>query len=185
MPTLRWPYPVVFLEHKLLYGEKQDPADYAELPGGDDIASHLFPTLRRGAHEPDVTLVTYGGMLPLVESGGARLEDEEELAVEIVALSLLAPLPRGTLIGHLLDAPPRRRGRGIAPRVRRRRGNRRLHAGARLHGTAAAHRRAAGADRLGAQPRAAACCPTRNPIVEQFWHCSDRRHGRSAYTFPA
>jgi 2-oxoisovalerate dehydrogenase E1 component len=102
--TLRWPYPVVFLEHKLLYGEKQDPWDYAELPvHGDDIASHLFPTLRRGSDAPDVTLVTYGGMLPLVEGAAARLEGEEELAVEIVNLSLLAPLPKASLIGHLAE----------------------------------------------------------------------------------
>jgi 2-oxoisovalerate dehydrogenase E1 component len=104
--TLRWPYPVIFLEHKLLYGERQDAADYVELPAsGDDIASHLFPILRRGSVAPDVTLVTYGGMLPLVESAATRLEAEEELAVEIIALSLLAPLPKASLIGHLLQRP--------------------------------------------------------------------------------
>jgi 2-oxoisovalerate dehydrogenase E1 component len=100
--TLRWPYPVVFLEHKLLYGEKLDPGGYAELPAaGGDVAAHLFPTLRRGAADPDVTLVAYGGMLPVVEAAAQRLADEEELAVEIVAPSLLAPMPRGTLIRHL------------------------------------------------------------------------------------
>jgi 2-oxoisovalerate dehydrogenase E1 component len=102
--TLRWPYPVLFLEHKLLYGEKQDPADYVELPAvQEDVAAHLFPTLRRGADDPDVTLVTYGGMLPVVEAVARRLADEEELAVEIVAPSLLAPLPKRSLIGHLLS----------------------------------------------------------------------------------
>ncbi len=101
--TLRWPYPVLFLEHKLLYGEKEDPADYVELPvAAGDVAAHLFPTLRRGDNDPDVTLLTYGGMLPVVEAAGKRLADEEELAVEIVAPSQLAPLPAGTLIGHLL-----------------------------------------------------------------------------------
>ena len=114
--TLRWPYPVVFLEHKLLYGEKQDAAGYVELPAsGDDIASHLFPVLRRGSDAPDVTLVTYGGMLPLVEGAASRLEAEEELAVEIIALSLLAPLPKASLIGHLAGASAHRGGRGIAP----------------------------------------------------------------------
>jgi len=100
--TLRWPYPVVFLEHKLLYGEKLDPADYTTIPAAtDDIAAHLFPTLRRGPHDPDLTLVAYGGMLPIVEAVARRLEDEEELDVEIVAPSLLAPMPKGTLIRHL------------------------------------------------------------------------------------
>src|SRR5439155_5495925 len=101
--TLRWPYPVLFLEHKLLYGEKQDPADYVQLPvAADDVAAHLFPTLRRGDTDPDITLLTYGGMLPVVEAAAKRLADEEELAVEIVVPSLLAPLTRATLIGHLL-----------------------------------------------------------------------------------
>ena len=103
--TLRWPYPVLFLEHKLLYGEKQDRADYRELPArAEDVAAHLFPTLVRGGDEPDVTLVTYGGMLPLVEAAAGYLE-EEELGVEILVLSLLSPLSKTGLIGHLLDRP--------------------------------------------------------------------------------
>jgi 2-oxoisovalerate dehydrogenase E1 component len=100
--TMRWSYPVVFLEHKLLYGEKVDPADYSTIPApADDIAAHLFPTLQRGVPDPDVTLVAYGGMLPIAEAVAHRLESEEELEVEIVSPSLLAPLPKGTLIGHL------------------------------------------------------------------------------------
>ena len=99
--VLRWGYPVLFLEHKLLYGEKMDPADYVALPAAEDVAAHLFPTLLRGVSDPDVTLVSYGGMLAVAEAAARRLEDEEELAVEIVAPSLLSPLPRGTLIRHL------------------------------------------------------------------------------------
>jgi 2-oxoisovalerate dehydrogenase E1 component len=99
--VLRWRYPVLFLEHKLLYGETLDAVDYVALPAEGDVAAHLFPTLRRGALDPDVTLVTYGGMLPLVEMAARRLVDAEELAVEIVAPSLLAPLPRRSLIRHL------------------------------------------------------------------------------------
>lgn len=101
----RWPYPVLFLEHKLLYGEKLDPAGYTALDGADDLATELFPTLRRGADDPDVTLVTYGGMLPIAEAVAQRLESEEELAVEIVAPALLSPLPRASMIGHLLERP--------------------------------------------------------------------------------
>jgi 2-oxoisovalerate dehydrogenase E1 component len=101
--TLHWPYPVVFLEHKLLYGEKVDRAGYAELPAAaDDVAAHLFPTLRRGAADPDATLVAFGGMLPVAEAAARRLTDDEELEVEIVCPSLLAPLPRGSLVRHLL-----------------------------------------------------------------------------------
>lgn len=99
--VLRWPYPVLFLEHKLLYGETVDPAGYNELASPHDIAGDAFPTLRRGSCNPDVTLVSYGGMLPVVEAAARSLEDDEELAVEIVAPSLLSPLPRESLIGHL------------------------------------------------------------------------------------
>jgi 2-oxoisovalerate dehydrogenase E1 component len=99
--VLRWRYPVLFLEHKLLYGEAMDAADYTPLPAADDVAAHLFPTLRRGALDPDITLVSYGGMLPVAEAAARRLAGAEELAVEIVAPSLLAPLPRKSLIRHL------------------------------------------------------------------------------------
>lgn len=102
----RWPNPVVFLEHKLLYGETQDPADYELLPPDpEDIAAELFPTLRRGDGEADVTLVAFGGMLPVVERAAGRLEQEEELSVEIIAPALLSPLPRNTLLAALLERP--------------------------------------------------------------------------------
>lgn len=102
--TINWPYPVLFLEHKLLYGEKLDQADYDELPAHtQDLATHLFPTLVRRRSDPDVTLVTYGGMLPVVEKAALQLEEQEELTVEIVAPALLSPLPDNTLIGYLLN----------------------------------------------------------------------------------
>ncbi len=102
----RWPNPTVFLEHKLLYGEAQDPADYTHVPPSPaDPGAELFPTLRRGSTKPDITLVSFGGMLPLVERAAKRLADEEELEVEIVTLSMLAPLPRQTLMRALLQRP--------------------------------------------------------------------------------
>jgi 2-oxoisovalerate dehydrogenase E1 component len=100
----RWPNPSLFLEHKLLYGEAQDPADYEVVPASaEDHGAALFPTLRRGPRDADVTLVAFGGMLPLVEKVALRLIDEEELGVEIVVPSLLAPMPRRTLLGVLRD----------------------------------------------------------------------------------
>jgi 2-oxoisovalerate dehydrogenase E1 component len=102
----RWPNPTVFLEHKLLYGEMQDPAGYEiASPDAGDHAAVLFPTLRRGTTEPDVTLVAFGGMLPAAERAAKALEAEEELGVEIVVPSLLAPLPAGTLLACLIDRP--------------------------------------------------------------------------------
>jgi 2-oxoisovalerate dehydrogenase E1 component len=102
----RWPNPVVFLEHKLLYGEKQDPANYSVAPANAaDQGAALFPTLRRGSSTPDLTLVAFGGMLPLAERAAEQLEREEELSVEIVSPSLLAPLPRHTLKALLMGSP--------------------------------------------------------------------------------
>ena len=100
----RWPNPTVFLEHKLLYGEAQDPVDYSLVPAhAADPGAELFPTLRRGSATPDVTLVSFGGMLPLVERAAKRLAEEEELEVEIITPSMLAPLPRQTLLSALLQ----------------------------------------------------------------------------------
>lgn len=101
----QWPYPTLFLEHKLLYGETQDAGDYEVLTADpDDLAAPLFPTLLRRCPDADLTIVTYGGMLPVVEEAAKRLEEEEELMVDIVVPSLLSPLPRRTLLAHLMNS---------------------------------------------------------------------------------
>ena len=102
----RWPYPLVFLEHKLLYGETQEPGDYQVLNADpDDPGATLFPTLIRRRPEPDLCIVTFGGMLPEVEQAVARLEAEEELVIDVMVPSLLAPFPAHTLVPALLDYP--------------------------------------------------------------------------------
>jgi 2-oxoisovalerate dehydrogenase E1 component len=102
--TLCWEHPVVFLEHKLLYGLKQRTEGYEVVPPEtSDPAAELFPTLRTGPIDPDLTLLSYGGMLALIEEVAAQLTRDEELAVEIVALSLLSPLPRRTLTKLLAE----------------------------------------------------------------------------------
>lgn len=98
----RWPNPTVFLEHKLLYGVPQAPGDYQTLPADEqDLGAQVFPTLRSGSVEPDITLLAFGGMLSVVEQAAQRLRDDEELEVEIVVPSLLAPLPRRSLLTAL------------------------------------------------------------------------------------
>jgi 2-oxoisovalerate dehydrogenase E1 component len=99
--SVEWNQPVVFLEHKLLYGEKMDPGDYIEAPPhASDPGADFFPTLVRGRNRPDLSIVTYGGMLPIIERAAARLESED-FVVEIIAPSLLRPLPIRTLAGLL------------------------------------------------------------------------------------
>ncbi len=103
--VLDWNSPTVFFEHKLLYGRTVDNADYRELePDPSDPGGAWFPALSRGSGEPDVSLVAYGDSVSLAESVATQLE-EEEISVEIVAPSLLAPLPRATLVNHLLSSP--------------------------------------------------------------------------------
>jgi len=104
--TRRWDYPVVFLEHKLLYGEPQQPGGYHVLPANpDDPGAALFPTLCRRHQDADLCIVTYGGMLPEVEKAVEYLQAEEELAIDVLVPALLAPFPRRTLVDALLDYP--------------------------------------------------------------------------------
>ena len=99
-----WPNPTIFLEHKLLYSEKQSPNDYEVItPDSSDQGAEIFSTVRSGSQNPDVTLVSFGGMLPFVERAAERLQNEEEIDIEIIVPSLLSPMPRQTLLNVLLD----------------------------------------------------------------------------------
>jgi 2-oxoisovalerate dehydrogenase E1 component len=99
--VLDWPYPTVFFEHKLVYGLREDPSDYEIVEShDDDYGGHLFPLLRSGSKQPDVTIVAYGHSLTIAESAAQRLR-EEELEVEVLAPSLLSPLPIHTFLTAL------------------------------------------------------------------------------------
>jgi 2-oxoisovalerate dehydrogenase E1 component len=94
--VLEWPYPTVFFEHKLLYGQTVDAAGYSilEADASDfDVTEQLFPTLIGGSKNPDMTFVCYGGAVSAVEGVASRLA-AEDLASEIVIPSVLSPLPR-------------------------------------------------------------------------------------------
>lgn len=100
-----WRYPTVFLEHKLLYGETQARAGYDTLNADScDPGADVFETIVKRHDNPDLTLVAYGGMLPVVERAAAALE-AEDFGVEIVSPSLLQPLPRQTLRRALAGRP--------------------------------------------------------------------------------
>jgi 2-oxoisovalerate dehydrogenase E1 component len=97
---------VLFLEHKLLYAAENSVAGYEELAPASaaDIGADLFPVVRkRGSGVADACVVTWGGMLLEVEKAVKRLEQEEELAVDVIVPALLAPLPRATLAKALLE----------------------------------------------------------------------------------
>jgi len=85
--------PVLFVESKILYsraclhGEDRVAGMRADRPEGD------FPT-RRLSHDtdPDVTLVAYGGMVPLALEACEILHQREGLSCELVVPHRLAPL---------------------------------------------------------------------------------------------
>lgn len=101
--ALKWNYPVVFLEHKLLYSENQSPDQYEEVKPEAGLVdkADIFPTLIRRGGDSDLTILTYGGSLPVVEDVVSNLNDSEELSVDIVVPGLLSPLPRNTLLSVL------------------------------------------------------------------------------------
>jgi 2-oxoisovalerate dehydrogenase E1 component len=100
-----WQQPLLFLEHKLLYGIENDVADYREFIPKDarEVGVDVFPMLvRSSGRKADACIVTWGGMLLEVEKAVQRLEREEELTVDVLVLGLLAPLPRAALAQALL-----------------------------------------------------------------------------------
>jgi 2-oxoisovalerate dehydrogenase E1 component len=101
--VVRWPHPTVVFEHKLLYSQTVDPDGYRVARANPaDPGSHLFPTLVGGSREPDLTIVCYGAGVEMAENVASRLA-EEEIGTEVVIPSLLAPLPRQSMIELLLQ----------------------------------------------------------------------------------
>jgi 2-oxoisovalerate dehydrogenase E1 component len=118
---LHVPGPLLFAEHKLLYGQRVELGDYVLLPpvGGHALEA-AFPTAARLMDHADIVIITYGWILSLVEDAVRHLEDEEELSVEILVPTLLAPLPIDTLAERvrrcerllIVEEGPRRMGIG-------------------------------------------------------------------------
>ena len=82
--------PVLFLEQKLLYRTKGD------VPEGD----YAVPLGKAVVHRDgtDVTLITYGRMLPMCMDAATKLEKEQGISVEIVDPRTLVPLDKETII---------------------------------------------------------------------------------------
>jgi 2-oxoisovalerate dehydrogenase E1 component len=103
--VVKWPYPTVFFEHKLLYSQIVDPSGYRVVPAEpDEPGADLFPTLVGGSEHPDLTIVCYGASVEIAEKAAAKLA-EEEMETAIVIPSLLAPLPRQSLVRQLIHCP--------------------------------------------------------------------------------
>ena len=84
--AIRCDDPVLFLEHKRLYRESFGRAPY---PGPDyTIPFGKAKTVRAGT---DVTLVTYGALVPRALQAALRLEREKDISVEVIDLRSLSP----------------------------------------------------------------------------------------------
>ena len=84
--AIRCDDPVLFLEHKRLYREAFGRAPY---PGPDyTIPFGKAKTLKQGT---DLTLVTYGAVVPRALQAAQRLERERNISVELIDLRSLSP----------------------------------------------------------------------------------------------
>lgn len=82
--------PVLFLEQKLLYRTKGD------VPEGDYTIPLSKADIKREGS--DVTIITYGRMLPMCLDAAQQLQDEEGISVEVVDPRTLVPLDKETII---------------------------------------------------------------------------------------
>jgi len=83
--------PTLVVENKLLYGKQTDsvPPSDCEMHATDAT----FPTIRiKPKQSCQLTVVTYGGMVEMVESAIAKLRDDEDLACDLLIPTQLYPL---------------------------------------------------------------------------------------------
>jgi pyruvate dehydrogenase E1 component alpha subunit len=113
--ALQGPDPVIFLEPKVLYraGRQEVPADPYTIPIGKAKVA------RPGS---DLTLVTYGGMVPVSIAAADRAE-AEGMSVEVIDLRTLFPWDRDTVLesvrrtGRLLCVQEPQGACGVAAEV--------------------------------------------------------------------
>ena len=84
--AIRCDDPVLFLEHKRLYRE---PFGRAPYPGPDFMVP--FGKARTWKEGTDITLVTYGAVVPRALQAAQRIEREQGVSVELIDLRTLNP----------------------------------------------------------------------------------------------
>jgi pyruvate/2-oxoglutarate/acetoin dehydrogenase E1 component len=94
--------PVFFIENKLLYGRPHRPPVDGYVDALRCVESEgRYPALTfsgNGFSDAAATLVTYGGMLPIVLEAATELILEHELFTEVVALGQLLPVALGPVL---------------------------------------------------------------------------------------
>jgi 2-oxoisovalerate dehydrogenase E1 component len=84
--AIRCDDPVLFLEHKRLYRETFGRAVY---PGPDYMVPFGKAKIVRAGH--DLTVITYGALVPRALQAAQRIEREHNVSVELIDLRTLSP----------------------------------------------------------------------------------------------
>jgi len=84
--AIRCDDPVLFLEHKRLYRETFGRAPY---PGPDYMVPFGKAKIVRPGH--DLTVITYGAVVPRALQAAQRIEREHDVSVELIDLRTLSP----------------------------------------------------------------------------------------------
>jgi 2-oxoisovalerate dehydrogenase E1 component len=90
--AIRCDDPVLFLEHKRLYRETYGRAPY---PGPDFMIP--FGKARIAQPGTDVTVITYGAVVPRALQAAQKLEREHDIKVEVIDLRCLNPFDWETI----------------------------------------------------------------------------------------
>ena len=100
-------HPLIVIENKKMYGERMKPYQDGRIGDFAATISHLdfSPAVKLSLDEdcrPDVTLITYGGMVQTALDAAEELMLKEEIQMDVIVLTQLAPFPMDD-IRALLD----------------------------------------------------------------------------------
>lgn len=100
-------HPLIVIENKKMYGERMKPYQDGRIGDFAATISHLdfSPAVKLSLDEdnrPDVTLITYGGMVQTALDAAEELMLKEEIQMDVIVFTQLAPFPMNDLCA-LLD----------------------------------------------------------------------------------
>lgn len=104
--------PILFIENKTLYAELIIDSSKVEIEVDgfyiEEIkkSSKNYPTICvkiDRSYQPDVTLITYGGMAPIILEVMKKIFIEEEIIIEALIPSLIKPIPLNDILPSVLE----------------------------------------------------------------------------------